>query len=487
MGDSAKNIARGSAVMFFGLVLSKVLTYVYKVVVARYFGVSEYGLLSLSLSILAILGTICVLGLDSAVVRFVAEQKIKGKPEKIVGILYDTFKVSITLAIVVAVMLVALSSDISSIVFKSALGEAFLWLVAITLPIYVVYRLVMSLFLALRTPKYNALLDKITQAVFLIAITGFVVLLGYGVLGAMAAYTLSLVLTLVLAFYLLRNLLGKRVKYTKEKSLRRELLSFSIPLFIASVLWIILTQVDMIMIGYFKSPFEVGLYSAAVPIASLLYLFPIAINSVFVPEMLVVYVKGKKKEFERTIDKVVGWRFFLNYPLLLLFLLAPKVVIDLLFGRSFISSAVALSILAVGFFTMTTFAQPISGLLRLIKKTKYIGYVTFYMLILDIILNYLLIPKYSFTGAAIATSTSLIVGTVLFLFVGKREGISYTLSQVKIKRVVILSLPFLLLILGENILLAGAATLASYGLFFATLSKEGRDVVLSFVRPHLKK
>ena len=71
-----KTIAKGASLIFVGMFISKLLTYFYRMIVAR-IGTEEYGLLSLALAVFGILTTISMLGLGTGVIRYFAFYQAK--------------------------------------------------------------------------------------------------------------------------------------------------------------------------------------------------------------------------------------------------------------------------------------------------------------------------------------------------------------------------------------------------------------------------
>lgn len=173
--------------------------------------------------------------------------------------------------------------------------------------------------------------------------------------------------------------------------------------FLLSVSWTIYTHLDVVMLGFVSNDQEVGYYSAAVKIKSILVSGVSALGTVLLPR-LTVYVSGKNKnQFYKLLKKdfsfiVIAAVFFIGF----LFVNAKEVLI-FLSGNEYIAATVPMQIILftiifIGLSTMTgTNILVPTGRENITIKATVFG------IIINFILNLILIPKYGSTGAAIAT------------------------------------------------------------------------------------
>jgi O-antigen/teichoic acid export membrane protein len=184
------------------------------------------------------------------------------------------------------------------------------------------------------------------------------------------------------------------------------------------------------MIGFLIDAKTVGIYNAAVPISLFLTLTSEFFTKLFFPMVTKEYFESEKNiPLVKQLSKQVGkWIFLFNLPFFLLGLLFPEFVINLLFGEQYLYAALPLQILLFG----TFFASVSTVSLKLISmkgKSKLILINTLGIFLMNIILNFFLIPKFGLTGAAISTTLSLILLNFLFLLQANKY-----LSIIPIKR-----------------------------------------------------
>jgi O-antigen/teichoic acid export membrane protein len=257
----------------------------------------------------------------------------------------------------------------------------------------------------------------------LISITLFIYF-GIGVSSVTYSYLIGFFITSIATFVACKKKipeLFKKNKIVKNKypGLFKEVLSYSLPLFMAGVTWKIFSWGDSFVIGYFKTASDVGIYNAAVPIAMLLTISSQMFMQLFFPLITKVYFKGDKETVKQVSQQVGKWIFAINIPLAILLFMFPERFIELLFGKDFISAGNALKYLAIGFF-MLSFFDISSKLISMKGKTKVILFDVLIMALFNVTLNIILIPKYGINGAAVATSISFVILSVVITLQSKQ-------------------------------------------------------------------
>ena len=116
---SIKVIAKGAIVFFIGTIFIKLLTYVYRLIIARA-GVEEYGLFSIALAIFTVLSTICIFGMETGVYGIIANLDKKKQSNEIISIIKSATKFSFLLSLISAFLLFILSDYISITYFHDA-------------------------------------------------------------------------------------------------------------------------------------------------------------------------------------------------------------------------------------------------------------------------------------------------------------------------------------------------------------------------------
>jgi stage V sporulation protein B len=248
----------------------------------------------------------------------------------------------------------------------------------------------------------------------------------------MIAYILVYILVAALFLPLLSRLTGllkKKAVFSKE--LLKKMLKFGVPLTFGGLGGIILLYTDTLVLTYFRSLEEVGIYNVVVPTAMMLAFFAIAVSQVIFPMGSELWALGMKKMLAKGIEILQKYSFLIIIPCVLAMFSFSELILRLLFGEAYVSGSLALQILVIGIIFLVvgsinltlieSFGKPVIG-----ANILLIGAAV------NFLLNLLLIPKFGMAGAAF---TSLLGYFLIFL-----------LSTIMLKKLVTVRFPWLALI-----------------------------------------
>lgn len=190
-------------------------------------------------------------------------------------------------------------------------------------------------------------------------------------------------------------------KFFLSKDLQIELLKFSLPLVPATLLSWLLNSFDKVGLRAWSSFEELGLYAAAFKIVALLNVFQNIFTTTWVP---IAYKWNEenvpKENFERVSTVVLGLM-----TILFAFIVVFRDIIMLFLGAEYRNtSEIFIFLLFVP--VMYTVSETTCLGINFSKKTMYNLYVSSIAVFMNLLGNYILIPKYGALGAAISTSIS---------------------------------------------------------------------------------
>lgn len=199
-----------------------------------------------------------------------------------------------------------------------------------------------------------------------------------------------------------------------DTNIARKLMKEGTPFLINAICVIIYFQMDTVMLSYMKTDADVGIYNAAYRLIYFVLFFPNQINRALFPAM--VNISEKSKE-ELTRFYRFGFKVFLFLGIGLAAgttVLAPK-IIQLLYGKDFAASSICLQILiwAAALIYVNTFM----GVTKITLNRQPVNTrIAVYAVMVNMALNFLLIPPYGYVGAGIATVAAEVTSFILHVY-----------------------------------------------------------------------
>ena len=389
--------------LFFDNFFRMFLAFIVSIFVIRYLGSKQYGILSYSTAYVALFSGLATLGLGGVVVR-----ELVSLPEKKHLLLGTTFILRIISGLLL-ITLVVISIKIirpgdsltQTIVFIIAIGtlfEAFIgieyWFQAQINSKFTVYS------------KSAALI--ISSILKIVA-----VLLGASLIIFAVITTINIFLYCLFLLYFYHITDGDIREWKFSSSLAYSLLRKSWPLMFSSVFVLMTMNIDKIMLGEMLGHSEVGIYSVAVLISTVIYFIPVAVGNSVAPALIQIRKDEGENNYLRKLQQVYNFMTKLSLLIILVFSLCSSLIIDVLFGPEF---AVASKVLIVHIWTsLFVFHVSIRTQALVIENLQlYVSVYSLFTLITNIILNYILINNYGIIGAAYASLISWAL-TVLVL------------------------------------------------------------------------
>jgi len=405
-----KTAAKGSVIVFFGMLFDRGFGYLTRLVLARGLTLPEYGLFFLATSILTIGITLAVNGFHGAVIRYVAYYLGKNDKKRLLGTIRSAFELGICLSIIVFLVMFFFAEAIASFFSGPELVPLIRMFSFVILSIAFL-RIPIAVTMGLKTMKYDVFIKRVFKAVSTLIILLVLFFTGFGLMGAVYAYIIGYFSTAVLAYYFMRKKLKSVIgDYSAREPMARKLLTFSLPLVFSGIIWSILGHLDIIMLGMFKTLSDVGLYNIALPHAQLLLVIPPVLFALNFPIASYLYSKNKMNEMAGIYRTMTRWNLYLNFPVFLVIFSFPNEMIGFFFGQEFTINGIAAGvqmILAIGYFVYSFVALP-RYIIIVLERTQLVFVNSIAVLVMNILLNLLLIPPYGLNGAAAATTLSFI-------------------------------------------------------------------------------
>lgn len=443
-------LARKSFLIFVTHVVAGVLGVVSLFFVGRYFEPDPYGMFWFSMGLLGLISALTKLGFEKAHVKRISEGRD-------LAACVGTFT-RIKLVIILLFAVVALTA-----IFIREITVG--WIAATTLPVILVvlvYKVVMKLrsipkntFNALRLTATNQsiiLVENATRLPLVILVTlAFAFSRGREVplqgvwiwvtdrLGQIApmdvgtaavlyalAYTIPLAVSLFVAVWLFRRHEVPIGGFDRE--IAKSYWAFAWPVAGYMVFITMTHHIDMVMLGYFWTGTEVGLYKAAFQFVAIVVIIPTAVRTLFFPMISELISKREwttVKDLALTTQRMMG---LVMIPILMLTVVYADDVFRIVMSLTWVPAAPALRLLVVHA-TLLVLSTVISSMILGVDRARTVMVVALIGVFLNVFLNVIFIPSsvlgvplfgLQMTGAALASVLSRIVVVAIFIYLGKR-------------------------------------------------------------------
>ncbi len=369
--------------------------------VARFLGPEKFGILSYAIAFVSIFSAVSKLGLDSIVVREIVE-----KPGKEAEILGTAFWLKLSGAVV----MIPLTLLCLSFFEVDEQTRLYVFLIAIGL-ILQAFEVIEFYFQA----KVQARIISICKSVHTLILAVLKIVMVIMNCHLFWFVFINLVSPVILAISMLFALIKSgwvSFLFSFSRKLAGEYLIQAMPLAFSGLVVMIYLRTDQIMIKSMLGEAEVGIYSAAVRISEVWYFIPMVIVSSLFPAI----INGKKISNELYYSRLQNL-FDLMVRLSLFFAIIASLsgnwLVLTLFGQEYAGSADILRIhLWTGIFVFLGVAS--SGWLVVENLQKHAFFRTFLGMMINIVLNYSLIPFWGSRGAAMAALMANFVAAFLY-------------------------------------------------------------------------
>ena len=419
--STVQRIARNTTVLLIAQAASYLLAFGYMMYLARYLGAAGFGILSFALAFTAIFGVFTDFGLHPLMVREIARDKSL-VPKYLANIsLMKIILVTIAFGLIaLAINLMGYPEQTIRVVYLVAL---YVIVTAFTQMFYAVFQ-------AFERMEYESLGRVLNSALILCGVI-LAINSGLSVTGFASLFFFASIIVLIYSFVILRwkitipPLAWSPLKIEMDRRFWKSTLREALPFGLAMAFVTVFYWVDSVMLSYMKGDAVVGWYNAAYRMVLVLIFIPAAFAAAIFPVMSRFYVTARDA-LRLSCHKFFKYMAILGVPIGVgTTLLAPR-FIRLIFGVEYTNSVLALQIL-VWSSVLIFMSVPFGNLFNSLNKQAIVTKITGACVILNVVLNLILIPRYSLVGASIATvATELLSLTLFFLWARK---VDYGLPQ----------------------------------------------------------
>lgn len=412
-----RNLVTAFAAVAGSQVLILIVQALFSPLLIRLLGPTTYGTFATLDSMFSMLMILVSSGINGGVRKFIAEEHEESMWKSDVFAYY--FRLAFALALIAAVLLVvAAQTGLVGAIYKPEYAPLF-YLLALLVFAAQFREYVRRALMGLKLEHIGGMLNvvyKLTHYITAIVL----VFLGYGVAGVFVGQILASMVGFVVGFiYISKSLSLKSLFRTASSNLpKRDMIYFNNGSIVYFFLLQSMYKIDILMLTAFTNSTLTGYYNGALVLAEFLWLLPKALQGLMIQSTSDHWAKGRIRKIEELATKST------RYVTLLMLLLAiglgalAPVFVPMYLGTAMEPAVTPLVILlpgAVGF----AVARPLLTINQAKGDMRTLIVATGASAVINLSLNFLLIPQYGMTGAAL--STTLGYGTLpLFQVWGAR-------------------------------------------------------------------
>ena len=192
----------------------------------------------------------------------------------------------------------------------------------------------------------------------------------------------------------------------------------------------LLNNMDISMLGFMKSDYDVGLYSTAYRVINIISQLVTSIAWVVMPQLTIAFQEINYKKINMLLEEIVSVTCFLGIPCVMGIIVYAKEIVLVIGGKEYAGAAICLQILAISML-ISFFGGIIGNMIFLPSgRDKRFMVACICATIVNLLCNLIVIPRFGIEGASVATVISSLVIFVI-LYTGIEREIHLSVSGIK--------------------------------------------------------
>lgn len=422
----------GASWAFIFKLLGLLSGYLFALVVARTLGAEAWGTFSLCLSIVTIGAVYTTLGTDSALLRLTGELREQENPAAIKGVFIALMRIVLPMGIAITTLLYLLAPWMSSQLLNKPHLAPYLRIMSLSIvPISLIFLSAQGLRGLSRIGAY-AFLNLVARHFFPLLVFLLLIPFYQTIETLMFAYFIGLALVALMSLATFMRLGDFQNTQARFEISYKVIFAISFPLLLASSAQFIKGWIDTIMLGIMVDEAQLGIYSIAFKLSTILSIPLVAINAAIAPRFAAAFGRNDQQALREQLQQSAKMVFMLSLPLTLALVAAPTLWLSV-FGTEFKVGTTALLILILGR-AISALSGSVGIFLQMTGHQQFFQRVTICVMVTVITLNYLLIPRMGINGAAISTCVGVALQNLIYVwYIKSRYGfisIYYPFKQV---------------------------------------------------------
>jgi O-antigen/teichoic acid export membrane protein len=405
--------------VFLVRVGSALLALVSQVLLARFMGAFEFGIYIYVWTWVLMIGALSDMGLSSAARRFIPEYTELKAFDRLRGFLSGSRWLAFGIATAIGAAGALGATLLAPWLDQYAVIP--LYLACLTVPIYGLVQTQAGIAQSYDWPNLALMPFYIWRQLAITVLMGLAWLLGAptDAVTAMIVAVATTYLVTIGQWVVLERRLKQHVQPGPKDYETKTWLATSLPIFVVEGFYLLLTYVDILALEHFGTPDDVAVYYAGARLLAIVAFVYFAIAGATTHKFTQYHVAGDKERLASFFKETTRWTFWPSLAVCAAILAFGKPLLAL-FGGDFAHGYAVMFILAVGMLARAA-VGPAERLLNMLGERKPCAAVYAIAFAINLVLCVLLIPRIGIEGAALSTSTALVVESIMLFRLAKRR------------------------------------------------------------------
>lgn len=387
-----------------------VLGVMFSILQARLFSAEGIGLMSMANTIIVLGSTIAWLGMQTLVVKNINQRNAQWLPGHIRNLYCYLLKINLPLSICIGLLIYLLRNRLSLEIFQDARLINILDRSPVFFPFIVVGNILLAFIKWYKKLFIYHSINKVARIFIQLLLLAWARYF-FSSIKTYAPAIISLVTSLVIFFLTLPFLwnLSHQLPVRRKKSTKK-IFETGIPMMLISLLFIVISQSNIIMLGIRTNATQIGVYQTSLSLSAFVLVGVQIINTILPQKIAELYYQKNTETLQSVIRLWTSIGAFAGLILSLIFIFFAKVRMWL-FGEEFSSGSILLQILCLGNL-VSVLSWPTGAYLNMTGRQNTLHAIVLVSAILNILLGIFLISRRWVIGAAISSTVSTIIRNI---------------------------------------------------------------------------
>ncbi|QFU83435.1 flippase [Natronorubrum aibiense] len=419
--EGVSTLAKQGSITFVGNVAKGVLGFAIVMLMTRFVSPSVYGLFVLATSVILFTQVFANLGLPLAIDYFVPQYLADGERGKAKGVIVQVTATVLVTSSLVAFAL-ALSAASIAAFFREPSMQVALLLLSVTIPMLAIYKVLLTSYYSIKKLQYRVLMRDLIRPIVRFVVTAGLLLAGFGLLGLIGGYVVGLFVAITVGAAVFTYKAWDLLTTELELVAPGPLVTYSLPLAMTSVVFVLMGQVDYFVLGYFLESETIGIYRVGYMLGSGLTIIFSSLSPVFKP--LIAETRDDIDLVEQRFRIMARWIAAITLPIAIFLSIGSSSYLAVLYTPQYAEANTVVVVLAGAFLFNVTFGGPNGSLLQGLGYSRVVFANTLVLFGANLVVSFALVPLIGIEGAAVGSATALVlVGALTLLEIYHLDGI----------------------------------------------------------------